>query len=340
MNVSHFLFNAKAGILDLSRERPISNKGTIDDIRRREEEQLRPAGFPKFSQLGSQNAISAEPNDVLDINVKVDPNAPVVPVAPVTPPPSTPTPPTPSTPTEPEPEKKELPKPSIAPPFLLPGQKDLMDQWNEYLKSRYGEQQALPYVDKVTEDSEEFTALSAVYQYLLGELRKAQRQQNKTKEWLRNTGLVLAHFAVEGVSELIKSKANGVGKFFTDKIKDQLNRTIGGQYTDIEGAIKNAINAIFVGYERWKGKLVQTVEDKEGEPDARNKIFEAGMKVREEYKKYKKGELDIGSWKNSDTMGGFEDAYDAYVEKYGKKPRGIDEDPLRWNNGEEDPPLK
>ena len=348
MNTSEFLFNAKAGILDLSRERPISNKGTISEIRARTEKQLRPAGFPKFSQLGSQNAITAEPKDTLDVNVKVEPTPAPAPAPAPAPPPDKPIlpgqtkkeePVAPPAPPAPEPEKKPVEKPSIAPPFLLPGQRSQMDQWNEYLKSRYGEKEALPYVDKVVDDSEEFSSLAVVYQHLLGELRKAQSHKNKTNEWIRNTGLVLAHFAVEGVSELIKTKVGGVGKFFVDKIKDQLNRTIGGQYTDIEGAINNAINAIFVGYERWKGKLVSAVEDKEGEPDARNKVFDAGMKVREEYKKYKKGELTIAEWRNSEARRDFGELFLKYTEKYGKEPY-FGGDPLRWNNGDKDPPLK
>jgi hypothetical protein len=302
--------------------------------------------------LGSQNAISGEvpkteeqkkedkkkeeskladdiAKKVIEDMTKQMP-APAPAPAPAPTPAPGPTPgPTPTPGPAPAPEK-ELPKPSIPPPYLLPSQRPLMDEWNEYLKSRYGQKEALPYVDKVVDESQEFTALSAVYQYLLAELRKAQRKTNKTNEWVRNAGLVLSHFAVEGVAELIKSKADGVGKFFTDKIKDQLNKTIGGQYTDIEGAIKNAINAIFVGYERWKGKLVQTVEDKEGEPEARDKIQKAGQKVIGLYRDYKLKKITLADWKNSQAREDYEDLYEKYTEKYGKPPY-FDKDPLKWN---------
>jgi inorganic pyrophosphatase len=321
-------------------DRRISNAGSIRDIRERDPQQIfKTGGIQKFSMLGSQNAISYVPiafptkkesGTQTDAGTGTDKpilpgksketgtgtgTEPVEPVAPVEPA---------------APEKEPVKKPEISPPYLLPSQQSIMETWNEYLKERYGEKEALPYVDKVVEESQEYTALSLTYKYLLNELRKAQRTTNKTSEWIRNTGLTLAHFATEGVTELIKTQTkDGVAKWIIDKLKDQLNRTIGGQYTDVEGAIKKSIDAIFVGYERWKGKLVTTVENQEGEPEARNKLQEVGRKVIELYKKYKNKEISLGEWKNADAREEYDILYEKYIKTYGKPPY-FDADPLKW----------
>jgi hypothetical protein len=352
MNVAQFLFNAKAGTLDLSRARPISNKGRIDDIRRREEEQLRAGGFPKFSQLGSQNAISAEPKDTLDVNVKVEPTtAPVVPVAP-TPPAPAPAPgkpilpgqtkkeePVAPAPAPAEPEKTPAQKPSILPPYLLPSQRSIMDEYNAYLKERYGEQEALPYVDKVVDDSESFSALTYAYQSLTSELQTAQRLENQGYEYLRNQIADIGKKATTDVAKYVNDKV-GANLGIVDFIRDQITNAFEKEKTNAVGAINQAIDNLFIGRPEMRSKIVGALEKRDSDVPEKNKIIEAGNKVREEYKKYKKGELNIGSWKNSDTMGAYEDVYDAYVKKFGKKPPGLDKDPLRWNNGEDDPPLK
>jgi hypothetical protein len=61
MNATEFSFNAKLGLLNARRSRPISTKGTISDIRKRTEESLRPPGFHTYGNLGSQNAITTSP---------------------------------------------------------------------------------------------------------------------------------------------------------------------------------------------------------------------------------------------------------------------------------------
>lgn len=334
-------------------DRRISNAGSVADIRKRDPQQIfKSGGIMKFSTLGSQNAISyvpiAYPPPKKEAGTQTDAGTGTGPNKPLLPGQTKNTGTETGTGTEPppeksllggeggklveqEPEKQPVAKPDISPPYLLPGQQSIMDTWNEYLKERYGEKEALPYVDKVVEESQEYSALSITYKYLLNELRKAQRVTNKTNEWVRNAGLTLAHFATEGVAELIKTQVkDNVAKWIIDKLKEQLNRTIGGQYTDVEGAIKKSIDAIFVGYERWKGKLVTTIEDQEGEPEARNKLQEVGRKVIELYKKYKNKEISLGEWKNADARDEYDVLYAKYTKTYGKPPY-FDADPLKWS---------
>jgi len=351
MNIASFLVDAKLGLLDLSRDRPISNKGTIDDIRKRTAKQLRPAGFQKYSMLGSKNAISAEPKETLDINVKVEPTP--APVAPVAPTPPAPAPGKPILPGQtkkeepvapapapaPEPAKEPAKKPSISPPYLLPSQRSIMDEYNAYLTERYGEKEARPYVDKVVDDSESFSALTYAYQSLTSELQTAQRLENQGYEYLRNQIADIGKKATTDVAKYVNDKIGG-NLGIVDFIRDQITNAFEKEKTNAVGAINQAIDNLFIGRPEMRSKIVGALEKRDSDVPERNKIIEAGNKVREEYKKYKKGELNIGSWKNSDTMGAYEDVYDAYVKKFGKKPPGLDKDPLRWNNGEDDPPLK
>ena len=223
MNVSDFLFNAKAGVLDLSRERPISNKGTIDAIRQREKNQLRPAGFPKYSQLGSQNAISAEPKDKIEVDVKVNDKKP----EPVKPEPEPVTP-------APE-EKKKLGgdagmqsdeskaesavMPRHEPPYYLPQEQSQMNEMTEFLKLRYGDKDTRRERDFLVRDSENFS--DAVNK--AREIQKAinqWKQKDLGKEWLLNKLKVVSSWFLDKVVDF------GTGKidFKTpdkDKPKDK-----------------------------------------------------------------------------------------------------------------------
>jgi hypothetical protein len=222
MNVSEFLFNAKAGILDLSRERPISNKGTIDDIRRREKKQLRPAGFPKFSQLGSQNAISAEPKDKIEVDVKVNDKKPEPAPEPIKPIPEPVKPILPGQtkkdePVAPAPEEKKTlggdggmqseesradsaVMPRHEPPYYLPQERSQLNEMTEFLKLRYGDKETRRERDFLVRDSENFS--SAVEKAI--EINKAilkWRKQDMGNEWLMN-------------------QLKMVGSWFLDKVVD------------------------------------------------------------------------------------------------------------------------
>jgi hypothetical protein len=336
--MDEFLAKVHTGHFSLQPLRPMKIEGGIGNIR-----VLylgREGNIRKYSMLGSQNAITETPpvwdekKLADDIAKKIEKS--ILPGQTKKEPTPAPTPapsPTPAPAPSPEPAPgKELPKPSIPPPYLLPSQRPLMDQWNEYLKSRYGEKESLPYVDKVVDESEEFSSVAVVYKYLLDQLRTAQSTKNKTSEWVRNRAIELSQFALEGINALIKTKvSNKVGQAIIGKIKDEVSKQIGKSSTDIEGDIKRAMDSLFVGNEKWKSKIATSVEKQEGEPQARDELQKAGYKVIQEYKDYKLKKITLSDWKNSQAREDYDVLYQKYIDTYGKAPY-FDRDPLKWNN--------
>lgn len=88
MNATEFMLNAKLGLLNAKASRPISNKGTIGEIRKRTEEAMRPPGFPSYANLGSQNAITTggggghEARLVIDVETPKEPGTETPPIPP------------------------------------------------------------------------------------------------------------------------------------------------------------------------------------------------------------------------------------------------------------------
>jgi hypothetical protein len=138
MNATEFSLNAKLGLLNAKPSRPISNKGTISDIRKRTEASLRPPGFRTYGNLGSQNAIttgqSAPSNEarlVIDIETPKSNEATFVKPE--------------ATETSFNSEKaKDIKADSIKPPKPFPpfnldseqGKKD-MEEWSKYMEIKY-----------------------------------------------------------------------------------------------------------------------------------------------------------------------------------------------------------
>ena len=138
MNATEFSLNAKLGLLNAKPSRPISNKGTISDIRKRTEASLRPPGFRTYGNLGSQNAITtgqATPSN--DARLVIDIETPKSTEATFVKPEGTET----SLNSE---KMRDMKADSIKPPKPFPpfnldseqGKKD-MEEWSKYMEIKY-----------------------------------------------------------------------------------------------------------------------------------------------------------------------------------------------------------
>jgi hypothetical protein len=123
--------------------------------------QLRPPGFPKLAQLGSQNAMSAETANTLQIDINVKPATEATFVKPGT------------EATFVKPKKpliggeggkqseesisESAVAPSHDPPYYLPSEQSQLDETVKYINDRYGKKESRRDVDLVIKDSKNFS---------------------------------------------------------------------------------------------------------------------------------------------------------------------------------------
>lgn len=271
MDVSNFLINAKTGLIDLKPTKMISNKGGIEDIRKRTKAQLRDAGFNTYSMLGSQNAISAEPekgNKIeIDIEIAEEP-APA-----------------------PEPKEKEIlpggtqkkpliggtggkqsekskeqseerkrdeaKEPNDRPPFDLSsaeGKKELQI-YKEYLKMRYGKDVGRMKVDELEKDSQGFTVALKAWREINKQISAFNKDDaRRWTEWANNTFVKFGNEIIDALSfgaTVLAPEAKGA----IDSIKKLLKQFKPTNEKDFVGSMKELQHKLFEGKPEWKSKL-------------------------------------------------------------------------------------
>lgn len=275
MNVSEFLFNAKTGLVDARPTRMISNKGGIEEIRKRTKKQLRSGGFNTYSMLGSQNAMSAEPENKLEIDIEFGEEPPTVEPAPELPP-------------EPK-EKTNLPdqtnkellggsggkqseaskeameerkreeakEPSVKPPFDLSseqGKKELQT-YKEYLKLRYGKDIGRMRSDELEKDSQGFTVALKAYREINKQISAFNKDDGRRwSQWARNTFVKFADQIIDAISMGASSVAPEA-KGAIDSIQFIVKQFKPTDQKDFVGSMKELQRKLFEGKPEWKDKL-------------------------------------------------------------------------------------
>lgn len=266
MNINDFLLNAKVGILDLKHSRPVSNKGTIEDIRKRTMASLRPPGFHTYANTGAGNAMASEPpKDKLEIDIEiVDEKKPV----------PAPEPPA-EKPTKPmlggeggkqskesieqieEKKSEEAVEPSAQPPFNLSDPKDKADYdaYVEYYNKRYGKKVAKPDIDKLKKDSEGYTLALKAYLKLQDDINSFNRNDAKRwSEWFNNVMVKFGDTIIEGLA-LGASTVFPENKAIIDNIKDFSKKFVPKNARDAVNGLKQIQKDLFAGKPSWSKKL-------------------------------------------------------------------------------------
>lgn len=235
---SHFLINAKMGLIGLDSPKPrVSNKGGISEIRSRMGGAIQ-GGFPKLTLLGSQNAIPGSSMELeLEHEKKMNEDLAkkiAEDIAKVLPTPSTPTPaPTPSTPILPGQTKKKIPllggsggkqseeskeqaeerkkseeavEPRHEPPYYLPSEQSLLQERVKFLQDRYGKKESLKDVDAITKDSRDFSEA----------VEKAKSIGYAVNEWKRK----------DAGNQDLMNRMKSVASWVLDKVTELAKRAI------------------------------------------------------------------------------------------------------------------
>ena len=275
MNVSEFLLNAKTGLIDARPVRMISNKGGIEEIRKRTAKQLREGGFNTYAMLGSQNAISSEPEKTnkieIDIEIDKDQIAPAPAPAPeekeILP-----------SETEKKPiiggkggkqseaskeemeqrKRDEAKEPSSKPPYEL-GTKvgdDDLKAYKSYLIERYGRDAGRLKGDEVEKDSRAFTVALKSYRKINKEITSFNLDNARQwKQWANN---MVVQFGEKLINEIAKELGKVIPphlRLALDAIKDLAHEYRPKTPEDFVGTMKAIQNKLFEGKPEWKEKL-------------------------------------------------------------------------------------
>jgi hypothetical protein len=278
MNINDFLLNAKIGNMNLKRSKPISNKGTIEDIRKRTMKMLRPPGFHTYANTGAGNAMSSEPpKEKIEIEIDFgnEPEPTPVPVPAPAPAPAPAPDDKPSKPSRPmlggeggkqskeskkeieERKMDEVKEPKDQPPFNLsdPKEKKEFDDYEAYLVARYGKKIARPEVDKLRKDSEGFTTVIGAYRAIQKEINNFRRSDaSRWQEWFHNIFVNFGDKIVEGLA-LGASTMFPANKEGIEKIKEFSKTFIPKTAKDAVGALKKLQKDLVADKPSWKRKL-------------------------------------------------------------------------------------
>ena len=275
MNIDEFLLNAKVGIINLNHARPVSNKGTIEDIRKRTMASLRPPGFHTYANTGTGNAMASEPpKEKLEIDIDIIDKIKPVPTPAPEPAPA-PAPAPDEKPSKPmlggeggkqsKESKKEMEErkmdeakePNAQPPFNLsdPKEKKEYDDYEAYLNARYGKKIARPEIDKLRKDSEGFTMVLGAYRAIQKEINNFRRSDEaRWKEWFHNIFVNFGDKIVEGLA-LGASTLYPANKEGIEKIKEFSKSFIPKTAQDAVGALKKLQKELVADKPSWRKKL-------------------------------------------------------------------------------------
>jgi len=266
MNIDDFLLNAKVGILNLKHSSPVSNKGTIEDIRKRTNVMLRPPGFHSYANTGAGNAMASEPpKEKLEIDIEiVDEKKP----APAPEPPA-------EKPTKPmlggeggkqskeskeqieERKSEEAVEPEAQPPFNLSDPKDKADYdaYVEYYNERYGKKVARPEIDKLKKDSEGFTTALKAHKILTDEINKFNRDDaRRWAEWFNNIMVKFGNTVIDGLS-MGATTVFPENKEIIEKIRDFTKNFVPKNGKDAVAGLKKLQRDLTDGKPSWKKKM-------------------------------------------------------------------------------------
>jgi hypothetical protein len=270
MNVAEFMFNAKAGLLNGQPSRRISNKGSIEDIRKRMKEQLLPGGFRTYGMLGSQNAMSTAQTATI---TPVEPAKPAEPVEPVAPgggggggdqPPSKETmggsggkQSEESKEVMEERERESAVEPAERPPYDLStaaGKQDLKT-YIEYVKKRYGKDVGRQRSEELQKDSEGFTIALKAWRQINKEIIAYNKDDNRQwKQWANNTLVDFADDIIEGLGSIASARYPQAEKAI-EKIKQVAHKFKPTEKKDFVASMKEIQRLLFEGKPEWKARL-------------------------------------------------------------------------------------
>jgi hypothetical protein len=264
MDAATLMMLAKTGSLTTNHARPISNKGTVNDIRRRTEASLRKAGFPKYAMLGSGNAITDQSSGSEPLEIEIDipglgPGgaAPAAPAAPAPPP-------------EDDKKKSILPgrtqsdaskavKPNHSPPYNLetPEGKKQLAEYQGYLMDRYGSTEGRAKADEVEADSRGFTKAYKTNREINIKITQFNRDQSAMwKQWANNAIVLYGNDIIDALNQLGKRQAPQAS-WAIDKISDIVKRFKPTEMQDFSKAMLEIQGKLWEGRPEWKAKLAE-----------------------------------------------------------------------------------